>query len=401
MKRYRIPFVIFVISAAIACGQTSLTPPPLGDGGVAGHPVLGGITSSSSSSGSSAAPTGTGFAHVTNGAYDSAARAVNLSGADVTSSLPLASVVSPTGTGLAKVSSGAWSAAAATLVDADVSASAAVAGTKISPSFGSQNIVTTGNIAVGGSSPATAGAIQLPNATAIEALNAAASANLVLLSTDASNNAFICNSSNCGQLIIGMNASAVSQVPYVYMGGSTATYLYGGGTNWLTLQSTGITGNDPAGTAATYGEISQYLANDFTTTTTSSLQSSNLTFAMGASDVFIVQFGGVFVAGANTSGVFMGISIPTSASIEGGVAGNAATGLSTIVTAVIAAGATAYPASALCAVSAEACPYWGSFRVKGDGTHAGSVVFQVKPGTTTAVTMKAGSWWSAQRGTAL
>src|ERR1700691_5159377 len=187
MKRYTIPFVIFVVSVVIACGQTSLTPPPLGDGGVAGHPVLGGITSSSSSSGSSAAPTGTGFAHVTNGAYDSAARAVNLSGADVTSTLPLATVAGPTSGGLAKVSSGAWTAAAATLVDADVSASAAVAGTKISPSFGSQNIVTTGNIAVGGSSPATAGAIQLPNATAIEALNAAASANMVLLSTDASN----------------------------------------------------------------------------------------------------------------------------------------------------------------------------------------------------------------------
>ena len=36
-----------------------------------------------------------------------------------------------------------------TIVNADINASAAIAGTKISPDFGSQNIATTGNI-VGG-----------------------------------------------------------------------------------------------------------------------------------------------------------------------------------------------------------------------------------------------------------
>ena len=37
-----------------------------------------------------------------------------------------------------------------TIVDADVTSSAAIAGTKISPNFGSQNVQTTGNIVVGG-----------------------------------------------------------------------------------------------------------------------------------------------------------------------------------------------------------------------------------------------------------
>ena len=41
-----------------------------------------------------------------------------------------------------------------TIVNADVNASAAIAGTKISPDFGSQNVVTTGSVGVGTSSPA-------------------------------------------------------------------------------------------------------------------------------------------------------------------------------------------------------------------------------------------------------
>jgi hypothetical protein len=42
-----------------------------------------------------------------------------------------------------------------TIVDADINASAAIAGTKISPNFGSQNVVTTGSVGIGTSSPST------------------------------------------------------------------------------------------------------------------------------------------------------------------------------------------------------------------------------------------------------
>ncbi len=51
----------------------------------------------------------------------------------------------PTGTGLYKVVAGTMVAAAALLVNADVDAAAAIAGTKVSPDFGSQAIVTLGN----------------------------------------------------------------------------------------------------------------------------------------------------------------------------------------------------------------------------------------------------------------
>ena len=42
-----------------------------------------------------------------------------------------------------------------TIVNADVNASAAIAGTKISPNFGSQNVVTTGSAGIGTTSPVT------------------------------------------------------------------------------------------------------------------------------------------------------------------------------------------------------------------------------------------------------
>ena len=52
-----------------------------------------------------------------------------------------------------------------TIVDADISTTAAISGTKISPDFGSQNVVTTGSIGIGTASPAEAldvsGAIKL------------------------------------------------------------------------------------------------------------------------------------------------------------------------------------------------------------------------------------------------
>ncbi len=42
-----------------------------------------------------------------------------------------------------------------TILDADVNASAAIAGTKISPDFGSQTVVTTGSVGIGNTSPSS------------------------------------------------------------------------------------------------------------------------------------------------------------------------------------------------------------------------------------------------------
>jgi hypothetical protein len=69
----------------------------------------------------------------------------------------------PTGTGLRKVVSGTEDAAASLLVNADVDAAAAIAGTKVSPDFGSQNITTTGALTSAGAT--MHGTVTSPDAT--------------------------------------------------------------------------------------------------------------------------------------------------------------------------------------------------------------------------------------------
>lgn len=74
------------------------------------------------------------------------------------------------------------------LADAQVSASAAIAGTKISPNFGSQSVVTTGTISVG-TTPAGSGGLRVPNnTTAVAGRNAANSGDAPLISIDSSDN---------------------------------------------------------------------------------------------------------------------------------------------------------------------------------------------------------------------
>ncbi len=80
------------------------------------------------------------------------------------------------------------------IVNADVDPAAAIAGTKISPNFGSQNILTTGKIQVG-PTPASTGYIGIPNNESIRARNAANSADIDIV---------ILNSSN--QVVLGSTA---------------------------------------------------------------------------------------------------------------------------------------------------------------------------------------------------
>ncbi len=96
-------------------------------------------------------PTGTGFVHVTSGVQDAASAAVNLATADVTGTL----TVAKGGTGLASAGSSghtltsngsAWSTGF--IANANVDPAAAIAGTKISPNFGSQNILSTGYVTI-------------------------------------------------------------------------------------------------------------------------------------------------------------------------------------------------------------------------------------------------------------
>lgn len=171
---------------------------------------IGDINSVIRNPSSSSTPTGTGFRHVTANVEDGAAKlvvntdvdaaaaialsklaaggtneqvvkqsagalalgSINLASSVAVGSSKLAPANGGTGqdfsasTGVAKFAAG--TASVATVVNADVDAAAAIAGTKISPDFGSQNISTTGAATLGtyvavGASPSASGGVRLPN----------------------------------------------------------------------------------------------------------------------------------------------------------------------------------------------------------------------------------------------
>lgn len=77
-----------------------------------------------------------------------------------------------------------------TIVNADVNASAAIAGTKISPDFGGQNVVTTGNVT---------GAALIPSSSTVPTNGVyLPSANTVAFSTNSTGQAFLTSNGNLG-----------------------------------------------------------------------------------------------------------------------------------------------------------------------------------------------------------
>lgn len=111
----------------------------------------------------------------------------------VTKTTVAALAVSALGTGIGHLDS-SGNLTSSTLVDADVNAAAAIAGSKVSPTFGSQNILTTG-VASLGSTPASAGVLRLGNALDINFRNAANNADVRGIGVDSSNNVLIGNTS--------------------------------------------------------------------------------------------------------------------------------------------------------------------------------------------------------------
>lgn len=108
------------------------------------------------------------------------------------------------------------------LINANVDPAAAIAGTKISPDFGSQTVVTTGT-AFFGTNPAVGGGvgIGLANSFAIEARNAANTGNIVIAIVNGANNVSYGSGGVFSDLV-----------------GSTASRLIVGAVPALTAQST-------------------------------------------------------------------------------------------------------------------------------------------------------------------
>lgn len=100
--------------------------------------------------GGGSTPTGTGFRHVTGGAEDAAAVTVDPTNAAHMTVGVANTVLTSNG------AVGVWNA----IVNAFIDPAAAIAGTKISPDFGSQQVKTTGSIALG-ATPASTGLMRL------------------------------------------------------------------------------------------------------------------------------------------------------------------------------------------------------------------------------------------------
>jgi hypothetical protein len=115
----------------------------------------------------------------------------------------------------------------AELLDANIDAAAAIAGTKVSPNFGAQNVVTTGFVAAG-ASPATAGTLRIGHAQAFQGLDQAGTGNEMLITwgIDGNDVMGLGSTSNAGMLY----ASGTS-------GALAGHHFYVGGTEYVTIDA--------------------------------------------------------------------------------------------------------------------------------------------------------------------
>lgn len=150
---------------------------------------------------------------------------------------------------------------------------------------------------------------------------------------------------------------------------------------------------EPSGIVTQLSEVSLCLAADFTTSATTA-QPTNLTFAMGANDVWIVEFEGVWNVASGAAGAKIAIAGPGTALIEGGIFAEGAS-LTADSTGRISALGTLSSAFNTGANVTE--PVKGFFRIKGDGATAGAVTFEVASGAAVVLTLKKGFHLRARR----
>lgn len=136
----------------------------------------------------------------------------------------------PTGTGFRHITGGVEDGTAKLVVNADVDAAAAIAGTKISPDFGSQNVKTTGYLYNSASTVATVGFIRFPSS----ALQMIAAKNSVA-------NDVVALAQNGDALYVGSNhdlANSYSNIR-IWSAGGGDVGLGGGGTTQFLVNSSG------------------------------------------------------------------------------------------------------------------------------------------------------------------
>lgn len=146
--------------------------------------------------------------------------------------------------------------------------------------------------------------------------------------------------------------------------------------------------------AAARGTMEQSLLNTFNSTTALTAQATPLTFTMGPSDIWRVEFQGFTNVASGTSGLKASVTGPTGATLVDGAFEGHTTGptaysafrMNTINTLV----------GPLNTASATIQEVWGWFIVKGDGTHGGLCTLNIAPVAAVVASLESGFNWSGK-----
>lgn len=146
----------------------------------------------------------------------------------------------PTGTGFRHVTSGTEDAASKLVVNADVDSMAAIAGTKISPDFGSALVRTSGNILsegyfyTGTGNLASTGNIRMQNTHKICSRNAGNSADVCMMQY-----------SSGDYLFVGLNSGFTEQAYIIVQAASNAQYFGIGSSYYWVVESAQLSAASP------------------------------------------------------------------------------------------------------------------------------------------------------------
>lgn len=194
----------------------------------------------------------------------------------------------------------------------------------------------------------------------------------------------------------------IFQSTVVDVNGVTSSTTFGVYTKWFGKR-VGALGEGTEGSAAygwvlknnavVRGEAVMSLLADFASTTALTAQNTNLTFAVAANDVWLVEFAGDWSVASGVAGANIAVNAPAGATIEGVARGETSSSSAFASARITAAGTLVGPFNTAAATVEDVR---GAVRVK-MGATPGAVTLQVAPAAAVVLTLKAGFWLRARK----